>query len=148
MTFDGGCAHTHVYVSVCNDAFWITEITWTCLLPPSFSPYHVITQFPETCQVLQCLYISYSFIASTLLTANEPVPCSPNSKKSYFGGLLQSDNIYSVCPGRSKALVKLDARKKRIWIICIEQIMDSQQQKGLLSYSSFTKCPVNFLQSK
>lgn len=80
--------------------------------------------------------------------ANEHVPHSQNNKKSYFGGLLQSDNIYSVYPGRSKALVKLNASKKEIWIICIEQIMDSQQQKGLLSYSSFTKCPVNFLHGK
>lgn len=80
--------------------------------------------------------------------ANEPVPHSLNSKKNYFGGLLPSDNIYSVYPGRSKALVKLNARKKGIWIICIEQIMDSQQQKGMLSYISFTKCPVNFLHSK
>lgn len=80
--------------------------------------------------------------------ANEPVPHSENSERSYFGGLLLSDNIYSVYPQKSKALVKLNAREKGIWIICIEQIMDSQQQKELLSYSSLTKCPVNFLHSK
>lgn len=47
-----------------------------------------------------------------------------------FCELLQSDNIYSLCPRRSELLVRLSVRKKGAWIIYVEQIMYSEQQKG------------------
>ena len=66
----GVCIHTCMFLCVMIHSESLKS-HGQVVLPPSFSPQHVITQFLEMCQVLRYLYSSYSFITNTWLTAND-----------------------------------------------------------------------------